>query len=80
MSYLLLTLFVQGSEADAIFVTSASLWDVKNGYLYLTAESEGIVKDKYAAAFGKSDKDLMNESRAVWCETLNAYYFIYTFP
>lgn len=66
-SYILLvpTLFVQGSEADAIFVTSASLWDVKNGYLYLTAESEGIVKDKYAAAFGKSDKDLMNESRSV---------------
>jgi hypothetical protein len=31
-----------GSEREVIFNVNASLWDVKNEYLYLTAESEAV--------------------------------------
>jgi hypothetical protein len=58
------TLFVPGSVAETLFITSASLWDVKNEYLYLTAESEGVTKDTYAALFGKDDKVLIDEAKA----------------
>ena len=42
-SYLLLVtaLFMPGNEVDALFMASAALWDVRNEYLYVTAESEG---------------------------------------
>lgn len=64
-SYILLipTFFIRGSQADTLFVTNASLWDVKNEFLYLTAESEGMASDKYAAAFGKNDKELLDEAK-----------------
>jgi hypothetical protein len=32
---------VPGSHADGIFLASASLWDVRNEFLYATAEAEG---------------------------------------
>lgn len=38
-------LFAPGDQIDAIFIGRASLWDVKNQYLYLTAESEGTRTD-----------------------------------
>ncbi|MBY0386141.1 hypothetical protein K2X05_13360, partial [bacterium] len=62
-AFILPTFFVKGSEADVLFLSSAALWDVKNEYLYLTAESEEIVHEKYTAAFGKSDKDLIAEAK-----------------
>lgn len=34
-------LFVPGTVMDGLFMTNASLWDVRNEYLYLSAESEG---------------------------------------
>lgn len=58
------TFFVKGSQADTLFIASASLWDVKNEYLYLTAEAEATSSDRYAAAFGKNDKDLMSEAKS----------------
>lgn len=61
---LLPALFVPGSEADTLFVSSATLWDVRNEYLYLTAEAEATVNKTYVAAFGKSDKELINDAKA----------------
>jgi hypothetical protein len=57
------TLFVPGSEAETLFVTSATMWDVKNDYLYLTSESEATAKETYVAAFGKRDIDLIDEAK-----------------
>jgi hypothetical protein len=33
-------IFVPGTELDALFMVNAALWDVRNGYLYATAEAE----------------------------------------
>ncbi|HEX9658179.1 MAG TPA: hypothetical protein VGB89_14840 [Bacteroidota bacterium] len=43
VSYVLLVpmAFLPGSEMDALVMTKATMWDVKNQYLYLTAEAEG---------------------------------------
>lgn len=62
-SYILLlpTLFVPGSEVDTLFIANASMWDVKNEFLYLTAEAEATSSDSYVAAFEKRDKDLVDE-------------------
>jgi hypothetical protein len=64
-SYALLlpTFFVPGSQADTLFITNATLWDVRNEYLYLTAEAEATTKDTYIAAFGKQDKDLLDQTK-----------------
>ena len=64
-SYLMIlpALFVSGSKADTLFLSNASLWDVKNEFLYLTAESEATTSETYVAAFGKSDKELIGESK-----------------
>jgi len=64
-TYLLVlpALFVPGSEADTLFMTSASLWDVKNEFLYLTAEAEAITSDNHIAAFGKRDIELLDSAK-----------------
>ncbi len=42
---LLLTgFFVPGTEADALVMTNAALWDVRNQYRYLYAEAEATAK------------------------------------
>ncbi len=61
-------LFVPGSEADTLFMTSASLWDVRNEYLYLTAEAEATTKKNYVAAFAEQDKELVDQAKT---ESLN---------
>jgi len=33
--------FVPGTEADGLFLANATLWDVRNEYLYASAEAEG---------------------------------------
>ena len=60
-SYLLLlpTLFVPGSQADTLFFANATLWDVRNEFLYLTAETEATSSITYVAAFGKRDEELV---------------------
>ena len=65
-SYILLApaLFVPGSEADALFLSSASLWDVRNEYLYLTSEAEASVHETHIAAFGKRDEELFNQAKS----------------
>jgi hypothetical protein len=62
-SYFLLVpaLFVPGSEADAIFISTASMWDVRNEFLYLTAESESTSRKTHIAAFGPKEEQMLNE-------------------
>ncbi|MBC87657.1 MAG: hypothetical protein CL677_10825 [Bdellovibrionaceae bacterium] len=64
-SYFLIApaLFVPGSEADALFMANATLWDVRNGYLYLTAEAESQTSNTYIAAYGKENKQLLEVSK-----------------
>ena len=62
-SLIIPTLFVPGSEADSLFIANASLWDVRNEYLYLTAESESETNDTYIPAWGDSDKELIGKAK-----------------
>lgn len=59
-SYFLLVtpFFVPGSEADAIFMMNASMWDVRNQYLYLSVEAESSASETRPAFF-------LEESRVV---------------
>ena len=62
--FILPALVIPASETETLFMTNATLWDVRNEYLYMTAEAEGIVGETHAAAFGKKDKDLLNEAKS----------------
>ena len=48
--------FVPGTEADALFVSRANLWDVRNEYLYLSVESEGMAKETRPAFFIENNR------------------------
>ena len=52
-TYLLLItpFFVPGTEADGLFMVNASMWDVRNEYLYLSSEAEGSAKETRPAFF-----------------------------
>lgn len=52
-TYLLLVtpLFVPGTVADGLFMANASMWDVRNQYLYLFAEAEGNSRQTRPAVF-----------------------------
>lgn len=64
------TLFVPGSQADTLFMTHATLWDVRNEYLYLTAEAEASTRETYVAAFGKQNKELLDEAKTASLQNL----------
>lgn len=51
--------FAKGSQADAVFVSQAMLWDVRNEFLYLSAESETERQLKYPFFVGPEDKDVI---------------------
>jgi hypothetical protein len=53
ISYLLLAtmFFVPGSVTESVFIANASLWDVRNEYLYLSIESEAAAKETRPAFF-----------------------------
>lgn len=60
---LLPMLFVPGTELDALFMARAALWDVRNEYLYLYGEGEGLanqtrplwfIQDKHVIAVAKT--------------------------
>lgn len=55
---LLPMLFVPGSELDAIFHTTAELWDVRNEYLYLAVEAESEAQQTRALALIDSEEAL----------------------
>jgi hypothetical protein len=48
--------FVPGTVADGLFIATASMWDVRNDYLYLSVEAEGMVSKTAPAAFIDEDK------------------------
>jgi len=43
--------FVPGTQADGLFMANASMWDVRNQYLYLSVEAEGSAKETRPAFF-----------------------------
>jgi hypothetical protein len=56
-------LLVPGNQADALFLARASLWDVRNGLLYLSAEGESVKKQTAPAAW-IDERRLIEEARA----------------
>lgn len=58
---LLPMLFVPGSEADSLFISTASLWDVRNEYLYFSTEAESLENRSYVAAFGNRDQKVISK-------------------
>ncbi len=48
LTYLLVfpALFVPGTMTDALFITRAALWDVRNEYLYMAVESESVKRKR----------------------------------
>lgn len=71
-TFLLPAFFVPGSEADTLFMTNAALWDVRNEYLYITAEAEANLNNTYIATFGKQDKELFNQAKTEALNSLKA--------
>ncbi len=57
-------LFVRGTQTDTLFMVSASMWDVRNEYLYLTAEAEGQSHATSSPAGGETDEVLFDRARA----------------
>ncbi len=55
--------FVPGLERDSLFIANASLWDVRNEYLYLTAEAEATTHEEYAPATGLPRHQLIATSK-----------------
>lgn len=50
--FLLVTpFFVPGTEANGLFMVNASMWDVRNQYLYLSSEADGSARETRPAFF-----------------------------
>ncbi len=60
LTYILLlpAFFVPGTVTDALFITRAALWDVRNEYLYMAVESESF-KRREAAAISSDETKLL---------------------
>jgi hypothetical protein len=65
LSYALIApaFFVEGSEVEGLFLMNAVLLDVRNEFLYLTAESEGKFAERYVAAYGLSNKEIYHRAK-----------------
>lgn len=61
---LVTALFVPASTIDALFLTQASLWDVRNGFLYMTAEAEETTSQTAPLAW-LDEKPLVEKSKDV---------------
>jgi hypothetical protein len=59
---LVTALFVPASTIDALFLTQASLWDVRNGFLYMTAEAEETASETAPLAW-LDEKPLIEKSK-----------------
>lgn len=53
-------LFVPASVSDILFISRAVMWDVRNEFLYLTAESEVLINRKYPAVFRQDKKQTLD--------------------
>jgi hypothetical protein len=54
--------FVPGTIADGLVMINAVMWDVRNQYLYLSAEAEGTAKQTKPAFF-INENHLINDAR-----------------
>jgi hypothetical protein len=68
---LVTAIFVPGSQADTVFVARAALWDVRNEFLYLTAESESVKKQTRPAVFNDT-RDLIQNAKKEALDKLRA--------
>ena len=68
---LLPILFAPAQELDSRFAIDAQMYDVRNGFLYLTAESEGLEEQQRAHVWIDRDGGV-RESRARAVELLHA--------
>ncbi len=66
LSYILLlpAFFVPGTVTDALFITRAALWDVRNEYLYMAVESESFKRKKAPAIFTYGQEELKKAKRS----------------
>lgn len=48
--------FVPGTVVDALYIMDASMWDVRNQYLYLTAEAESSASETRPAFFSEQSR------------------------
>ena len=55
--------FVPGTHVDSLFMVNATMWDVRNEYLYLSVETEGLARET-GAAFSIYEKKLIHEAKA----------------
>lgn len=55
--------FVPGTVADGLVMINAAMWDVRNQYLYLSAEAEGTAKQTRPAFFIE-ESHVINEARS----------------
>lgn len=66
-SYILLVtpFFIPGSEYEVLYLADATMWDVRNEYIYMTTEAEGLIQDSYAPVFRDDDKEIIVEAKKI---------------
>jgi len=55
--------FVPGTVTDALYITRAALWDVRNEYLYMAVESESFKRKKTPVSLIDKDEQLLKAKR-----------------
>ena len=70
-TYVLLVtpLFMPGTVVDALFMTNATMWDVRNEYLYLSVDAEGMANE-VSPAFFIEESRVIKEAKAIAINTL----------
>lgn len=64
-------LFVNGTEVEAVFESHASMWDVRNQFLYLTADADGDKRLAFPAAY-TNDDEVIEKAKAESLQKLSA--------
>lgn len=62
--FLATALFVKASVVDTLSIAQATLWDTRNGFLYITAEGEAKKSEQYVPAWGREDRLRIKEARS----------------
>jgi hypothetical protein len=70
--------FVPASVNDVLFIADATLWDVRNGYLYAAANAESISRETHPAVFvdvkeqvNHAKTDTLNQLRNEFLKRMN---------
>ncbi len=71
MTYLLIVsaFFIPGTEANALFMVNASMWDVRNQYLYMSVETEGL-EDEIRPAYFIDEEELLQDAKTTALDNL----------